>query len=220
MALITGTSGADTLTGGAEPDTIIGGSGADSLTGGAGLDLYVIGSGDSSAAGALTDTIPAYGTGYYEAGLLTSTEQLSGSGVIQSSPGLTVQTLIRHSSPTTGALYEASVPSGTGSFIAQVAFDATTLNGTQIYTGVAITNINAASTAVVTCVAKDNAGTVIAGAVTLSAIAPSGHWAEYNFPALVGKRGTLECTSTTRIGVIGLRFLGVDAISTLPVVLK
>ena len=54
MALITGTSGADTLTGGAEPDTIIGGAGADSLTGGAGVDLYVIGSGDSSAAGALT----------------------------------------------------------------------------------------------------------------------------------------------------------------------
>ena len=53
MAVITGTTGADTLTGGVEPDTITGGAGADSMTGGVGVDLYVFGAGDSSAAGAL-----------------------------------------------------------------------------------------------------------------------------------------------------------------------
>ena len=55
MAVITGTSDADTLTGGPEPDTITGGAGADSLTGGVGMDLYIIGSGDSPATSALSD---------------------------------------------------------------------------------------------------------------------------------------------------------------------
>ena len=175
--------------------------------------------GSTTTSGALTDTIPGFGTGYYEAGSVTSATQISGSGLIQSSPSIVVQTLIRHSGPA-GTLYEASVPSSKGSFEFEIAFDATTLNGTQIYTGIAITNIDGANSATVTCVARDNLGVVIPNAVNPPVLFPQGHWAEYNFPALLGKRGTLDCTSTTRIGAIALRFLGVDALSTLPVILK
>ena len=175
--------------------------------------------GTTSAAGVLSDTIPAYGVGYYEGGTLTGTTQFSGSASIQSSPSILVQALIRHSGPS-GTLYEATVPSSLGSFGVQIGFDATTLNGTQIYTGIALTNMDSTASATVTCVAKDSTGTVIPTAVTVPTLLPLGHWADYVFPALLGKRGTLTCTSTTRVGAIALRFLGTDALSTLPVVLQ
>ncbi len=175
--------------------------------------------GITTSGGALTDTVPAYGTGYYEAGSLTGSTGVSGSGVIQSSPSILVHTLIRHIGPT-GTLYEAALPSSRGNFGVEIVFDATTLNGTQIYTGIAITNVDAVNAATVTCIARDNTGTVIPNAVGPLTLQAQGHYAEYNFPALLGKRGTLDCTSTTRIGAIALRFLGNDALSTLPVILK
>ena len=42
----------------------------------------------------------------------------------------------------------------------------------------------------------------------------------YAIPALTGKRGTLDCTADTLISAIALRFIGTDAFSTLPVIVK
>ena len=47
--VLTGTSGADTITTGAGDDTITGGAGADTMTGGGGADTFVIATGDSKA---------------------------------------------------------------------------------------------------------------------------------------------------------------------------
>ncbi len=41
----------------------------------------------------------------------------------------------------------------------------------------------------------------------------------YLFPALDGQRGTLDCSANTKIGAMGVRALGTNAISSLPVVL-
>jgi len=43
------------------------------------------------------------------------------------------------------------------------------------------------------------------------------HWANYLFQTLQGKRGTLDCSSNTKNGAIGIRALG-DSISSLPVI--
>ena len=45
-----------------------------------------------------------------------------------------------------------------------------------------------------------------------------GHYANYLFPSLMGKRGTLDCNADTLVSAIALRFIG-DAFSTLPVIL-
>jgi hypothetical protein len=75
--------------------------------------------------------------------------------------------------------------------------------------------VNAAA---VTCTARDSNGHPVSGAVSVPALSPLGHWGNYLFPLLVGLRGTLDCTSTTTVGAIGIRAIGTNAISTLPVI--
>jgi len=98
-------------------------------------------------------------------------------------------------------------------------FDATVFSdtGAQIFTGIAVSNMDTANSAKIVCTAKNDTGTVIANAVNVPVLAPFGHWAAYNFPALLGKRGLLDCTGTTTIAAIGLRFLGSNAFSSLTV---
>src|SRR5438552_2048577 len=93
-------------------------------------------------------------------------------------------------------------------------FDATTFtgNGAQIYTGIAIANLDSVNTANVSCTARDALGNVIPNAVSVPALNPLVHWANYLFPALTGQRGTLDCSSNTKIGPIGLRALGTNAV--------
>lgn len=187
----------------------------------AGTQISVPATGGTTTGMTLSDTIPALGTGYYELGVISSSTSVSGSAVIQSSPSILVQGLFRHqgsgSSP-----YEAAVQSTLGDTEEEIAFDATTYapTGAQIVTGVAIANIDQSNTATISCVARDNTGTVVPGAVTVPALNPGGHWAAAQFPALVGKRGTIDCTSNTRIGMVSLRAIGTDAISSLPVIMK
>jgi sugar lactone lactonase YvrE len=169
----------------------------------------------------ITDTIPAYGSAYYEAGDPTNPTLVSGSVFIQSNSSIVVQALFRHLSPA-GVYYEAAVPSSSGSYEVEMAFDDTTFppTGVQIVTGIGIANIDPDNPATITCTARNNSGTTIAGAVSIPVLAPQGHYAAYNFPALVGQRGTLDCVSTTKIGAIALRFLGTDGLSSLPVIQK
>jgi hypothetical protein len=130
-----------------------------------------------------------------------------------------VQALIRHLS-SSGIYYETSVPSTNGNLDVRTAFDDTIFTPTsaQIYTGFAVTNIDTVNTATVTCVAKDNTGTLIPNALPALTLQPRGHGAGFAFPALYGKQGTIDCASSTKIGVIALRFIGNDALSTLPII--
>ncbi|HTR38405.1 MAG TPA: hypothetical protein VMH80_20990 [Bryobacteraceae bacterium] len=168
----------------------------------------------------LTDTVPAFGTNTYEAGDISAPTR-GGWGLIQADPSLTIQEVIR-SHGSDGSYYEAAVPAYSGSTGFRLSFDATTFTptGDPIYTGFAVANLDTKNSATVTCTARDFRGQVIPDAITIPMLNPSGHWADYLFPALTGARGTLDCTSTTQVAAIGLRFIGSNAFTSLPVVTK
>jgi len=165
----------------------------------------------------LSGSIPAGGAGFYEAGTPQGSP-LTGSAVITSDPSITIQALFRRE--VGGTFYEAAVPASSGSNEILVPFDATTFsgNGDQIYTGLAIANLDGSNSANVSCSARDSGGNVIAGAIPPQSLPPLGQWSNFSFPPLVGFRGTLDCVSNTQIGAIGIRALGNDAISSLPVI--
>lgn len=102
-----------------------------------------------------------------------------------------------------------------------IPFDATTFaaNSSPFYTGFAIANLNQTS-ANITCTARDQNGSVIPNAVSVSPLNPLGHWANYLFPALSGMRGTLDCAANANIAAAALRFIGTNAFSSLPVITK
>ena len=168
----------------------------------------------------LSDTIPANGAGYYEAGDPNNPNGVTGSGLVTSDPAITIQAIFRRQ--TSNVYYEAAVPTSAGSNEVITPFDATTFsaNGAQIYTGFAIANMDSANSASLTCTARDTQGSIIPNAISVPSLNPSGHWAGYMFPALAGNRGTIDCTSNTKVGSVALRALGLDAISSLPVVSK
>lgn len=179
------------------------------------VSLPFTGTGPSTT---LTDNLPARALKYYEAGTY-SAALVAGSASVTATPSVTVQALMRRQG-SDGSFYEAAVEPAAGYKEFQIPFDATifSTNGSQIYTGFAIANMDPVNAAAVTCTARDSNGNPVAGAVTVPALNPLGHWANYLFPLLTGLRGTLDCTSTTSIGAIAIRAIGTDAISTLPVI--
>ena len=78
--------------------------------------------------------------------------------------------------------------------------------------------------ATVVCTARDTNGVIIPNVFSTTTGPPQlpslGHWAGYLFPALAGKRGTIDCTSNTIISATALRFIGTNAFSSLPVIDK
>ena len=172
----------------------------------------------SGATSTLSGTIPALGSAYFEAADPTA-RLVSASGQIAADASIVIQGLFRNN--VNGTFYEAAVPSSTPVKEFEIPFDATTFTPTnsQIYTGLAIVNTDQTTTASVSCIARNAAGTIIPNGVTVPAIKPLGHWADYIFPALIGQRGTLDCTSNTFISAIALRAVG-SALSTLTVIPK
>jgi len=177
----------------------------------------VLAFGPAGASSTLSGTIPSNGAAYYETSNTTGI-LASGSAVFHAGSQVSAQALFRRLGPD-GNYYEAAVPSTTGSFEFQVPFDATIFpaNGLQIFTGIALANIDPVTTANVTCMAHDSSGNLIQGALTVPPINPLGHWAFYNFGALYGKRGILDCSSNVKLGAIGIRALG-SSISSLPII--
>ena len=168
----------------------------------------------------VTLSVPPGGETYVEAG--TSGFPLTGGWAsVAADPSVVVSGLFRNLAPN-GQYYEASVPEQSLGLEAIIPFDATTFSatGAQIYTGFALANIDPNFPANVTCAARNAAGTVIPNAITVPQIPASGHWANYLFPALNGLRGTIDCTSDRAISAVGLRFLGNNAFSSLPVTLR
>jgi hypothetical protein len=101
-------------------------------------------------------------------------------------------------------------------------FDATTFaeTGAPFYTGVAVVNLDSTATANITCTARDSGGALIPNGVSLPPLPPRGHYANYLFPNLTGKRGAIDCTSNTAVAALGLRFIGNDAFTSLSVYAK
>ena len=166
----------------------------------------------------LSDTIPGNGTKYYEAGDANNPNELGGSGLITADPSITIQAIFRR--VTANLYYEAAVSASSGANEIEIPFDASTFqgNGSQIYTGFAVANMDASNTANVACTARDSQGNVIANAVAVPALLPNGHWASASFDRLKGLQGTIDCNSNTKIGAVAIRALGLDTISTLPVI--
>jgi hypothetical protein len=164
----------------------------------------------------LTGTVPSQGSAYFEAGDPKS-PLLSGWGQITADPSIVVQALFRNNAA--GTYHEAAVPSSSGSKEFLTPFDATTFAATndQFYTGFAIANLDQ-SVATVSCTARDQLGNTILNAVSVPMLSPLGHWANYQFPALIGKRGTIDCVSNTNLAATALRFIGANAFSSLPII--
>ena len=166
---------------------------------------------------ALSDALPGFGTGFYEAADPNAPTQ-AGWALIKADPSITIQALFRNRSGST--YYEAAVPAYSGSKAFRIPFDASTFppTGDALYTGFAIANLDPKNPAMVTCTARDYRGTTIPNAISVPVLNPLGHWANYLFPALTGARGTIECTSNNSIAGLGLRFIGVNAFSSLSVI--
>jgi hypothetical protein len=165
------------------------------------------------------------GSAFFEAGDPAIASSSGGSAQVVADPSVGVQALFRlHLQNSTGSHYfEAAVPATSGSKEFEIPLDFATFTptGEQIYTGVAISNLDSANSSGISCTARDSSGNIIPNAVQVPLIAPRGHWAGYNFPALLGIRGTLDCTGTTVIGAVGLQAYAVSGeISSLPVFLK
>ena len=175
------------------------------------------------ATNTLSGTLPALGSAYFEASD-PKTGLIDGWGQITADSGVVIQALFRENA--SGKYFEASVPASLASAEFEIPFDATKFSATgdQFYTGFAIANLDASNPATVTCTARDGGGVVIPNAFTAESgpptLRPLGHWAGYLFPALIGKRGTIDCVSTTAIAATALRFIGSNAFSSLPVIAK
>jgi hypothetical protein len=115
----------------------------------------------SSTFTTLSDTIVGNGTKYYEADNPQG-NLIAGSAVISSDRSITIQALFRHHA-SDGSYYEAAVPSTSGGNEFEIPFDATTFgaNGAQIYTGIAIANLDSVNPANVVCTARDSQGNII-----------------------------------------------------------
>ncbi len=175
------------------------------------------------ADGALSGSLPGLASIYFEAGS-PAAALLSGWGQITADASIVIQAIFREN--VNGTYYEAAVASNAGSKEFEIPFDATTFaaTGAQFFTGFAIANLDAAVPANIVCTARNSAGVVIPNSFTPAtgppALNPLGHWAGYNFPALTGQRGTIDCVSNTTIAATALRFIGTDAFSSLPVIQK
>ena len=165
-------------------------------------------------------TVPANGMTYVEASNPSAPGPVSAWGLISSDPNITIQALFRRQ--TDGTYYEAAVGASAGSFAFTLPFDATTFapTGEPLYTGFALANLDPVNSATVSCTGADQNGVAISNAVPLPIIGPLGHYANYLFPALTGLRGTLTCSSNTKIGALALRAIGNATISTLPVIVQ
>jgi len=179
------------------------------------LSLPIAGSAPAST---LSETLGPSGARYYEAGTFDGS-YASGWGAITAGPSITISAILRRRG-SDGSYYEAAIPATPGYNDFQIPFDATTFapNGAQIFTGFAVANVDATTATTVTCTARDASGNVIPNAVTTPPLNGYGHWADYDFPRLIGLRGTLDCHSATKAGALALRFIGTNSMSSLPVV--
>ncbi|MCL6543597.1 MAG: S8 family serine peptidase [Bryobacteraceae bacterium] len=174
--------------------------------------------GGVGARSVLNATVAAGGLRFYEAEDPALPAQ-GAWGLAAVDAGVTVHATFRRRTPQ-NLFYEAAVQPVAGYTQFSLPFDATLFApaSAQVFTGFAIANLNPLGTAQVSCVARDESGVLIqGGTLSIPELAPLGHWSEYLFPALTGRRGRLECRANTLVAAIAIRAIGSDAFSTLPV---
>jgi hypothetical protein len=190
-----------------------------SFYGDAGASLVLPFTGGLGNLSTLTDTVAPGGMKYYEVENPSMGDQ-SGWALVTADDSLTAQaTFRRHTAD--GHFYEAAVPSTGGFSRFVMPFDVTTFApaGAQLFTAFAVVNLNPSASAHFVCTARNQSGVLIPNAVSIPTLGPLGHYTAFNFPLLTG-RGTLDCSADTLVSAIGLRSIGGDAISTLPVIPK
>jgi hypothetical protein len=167
----------------------------------------------------LADVVPALGRTDYEANDSSWPVQ-GGWGLITTDISVTTHAIFRRTTADSN-YYEAAVPTQDAYSGFVVPFDATAVGATEtpVYTAFAVVNLSPTAPAHLVCTARDHSGVVIPNAVTIPALNPMGHFAEYSFPALTGQRGTLDCVADTMVSAIALRAVGA-AVSTLPVIVN
>lgn len=167
----------------------------------------------------LTGTVSPGGMRYYEAENPSVGDQ-SGWALVTADESIATQATFRRHTPD-GHFYEAAVPSSGGYSRFVMPFDVTTFApaGAQLFTAFAVVNLNPSAAAHFVCTARSELGVPIPNAVSIPALDPLGHYTAFNFPLLTG-RGTLDCSADTLVSAVGLRSIGGDAISTLPVIPK
>lgn len=190
-----------------------------SFYGDAGASLALPFTGGLGNLSTLTDTVPAGGMRYYEAENPSVGDQ-SGWALVTADESVAAQATFRRHT-TDGHFYEAAAPSSAGYSRFVMPFDVTTFtpSGAQLFTALAVVNLNPSATAHFVCTARNDSGVLIPNAVSIPALVPLGHYTAFNFPLLTG-RGTLDCSADTLVSAVGLRSIGGDAISTLPVIPK
>jgi hypothetical protein len=67
---------------------------------------------------------------------------------------------------------------------------------------------------------SDHSGAVIPDAISVPVLNLMGRHASYSFPELAGKGRKLGCASDTLVSAVGLRFIGAEAFTTLPVIVQ
>ena len=139
----------------------------------------------------LSGTLSPHGSVYIET---TGADQttVDGSGQITADTGVVVQALFRNL--VSGVYYEAAVPSTPGGKQIMFPYDDTTFatNGQPFVTGIAIANMDGGTAANVLCTAYGSDGTIVPNAFPVPSLPANGHWAGYQFPNLVGLRGTFN----------------------------
>jgi hypothetical protein len=190
-----------------------------SFYGDAGTSLALPFTGGLGNLSTLTDTVSAGGMRYYEAENPSMGDQ-SGWALVTADDSVAAQATFRRHT-TDGHFYEAAVPNSEGYSRFVMPFDVTTFapNGAQLFTAFAVVNLDPSASAHFVCTARNHSGVLIPNAVSIPALGPLGHYAAFNFPLLTGQ-GTLDCSADTLISAIGLRSIGGNAISTLPVIVK
>jgi hypothetical protein len=188
--------------------------------------LPIIGLGP--VAGISNITIPPLGSALYRTAGFSNGAIVSGWVEVTSAMPINGQALFRrHASD--GKYYEGSVPLATPSQSFTLPFDGGTYPGngaapiTTFYTGLALANPDASTSATVACSAYDPNGAVLGNfqAVSVPALAHMAAELQATPPymSVIGTgRGILVCNSNVAVGVLGLRFFGIDALSSLPVI--
>jgi hypothetical protein len=168
--------------------------------------------------------IPANGSAFYRTTGFAAANTVSGWVEVLSPRPLNGTALFRRH-PDDGKYYEGSIPLTTPANGFIVPFDGSTFNtGSLTVTALALANPNSAAGAQVTCSAYDLNGSLLGTGLQIASLAGFGHTglqlqaSDPEKTAIGNKRGTLVCNSTSPIGVLGLRFFGTAALSSLPVI--
>ena len=169
--------------------------------------------------------IPPNGSVFYRTVGDPSTGTVAGWVEIVTPLSLSGTALFRRHVQSDGAYYEGSIPLDTPSTTFTIPFDGTTFDPSHVtVTALAIANPDPNSDAQVTCSAYDLGGRSLVSNLQIADVPSFGHQSLLlqSTPTLkddIGNgRGILSCSSTADIGVLGLRFLGTAALSSLPVI--